>query len=78
MRGERPALLVSHDGGDWQFVCGNDDHDAQKEPFHISIAIIISRDQSLHEVADLPAGWEAERKALGMPWIKTRSGAADA
>jgi hypothetical protein len=78
MRAERPALLVSHDGGDWQFMCGNDDHDGQREPFHVSIGIIVSRDQTLNDVADLPSGWEAERRAVGMPWIRTRTGVADA
>jgi hypothetical protein len=78
MRGERPALLVSHEGGDWQFVCGAHDHDAKIEPFHVSVGILVSRDPSLSAIADLPPGWNAERSAIGNPWIRTKIGVVDA
>lgn len=78
MRGERPALLVSRSEGDWQFVCGKQDHDPRNEPYHVSIRVLVSRDPSLNDVADLSSGWDAERSALGAPWIKTKAGTVDA
>ncbi|MFM9965240.1 MAG: hypothetical protein ACKV2Q_28955 [Planctomycetaceae bacterium] len=66
--GAQPILLVSHsdDDGTWMFLTGN--------PMSMSDALLVSLysvyqlDQSIAELADLPCGWEAWRKAIGDPW----------
>jgi hypothetical protein len=71
-RRERPINLVGRpDGADWQFTCGGTDHSDSNEPYHVSIGVLLDFDQTLHEIADLPAYWEAEREAVGDPWIRT-------
>ncbi len=64
---ERPILCVSHDhGGDWQFLCGDDHSDG--EPRLICMGCALEIDGTLVAVADLPAGWAAEREVLGDEW----------
>jgi hypothetical protein len=64
----RPILYVSHDKDDhgWQFLDGepvtNDDAAL------VSMLAMLRHDPTLVEVADLPPGWWAHRKAVGMPW----------
>jgi len=71
-RRERPIKLVGRpDGPDWQFTCGGTDHSDSNEPYHVSIGVLLDFDQTLHEIADLPAYWEAEREVVGSPWIRT-------
>ena len=72
-RGERDVLLVSRQDGDWQFVCGKPDHHDPKEPYHVSVGILLERDPALQELASLPHGWEAERLTKGEQWLKTQS-----
>jgi len=67
----KPILLVSHSGGDWQFLCGGD-HGANEEPRVVGIIHLLERDPSLNEIADLPIEWQAERNAMGGEWIRTR------
>jgi hypothetical protein len=62
-----PVLLVSHDAeGDWQFLCGttNQVNDAAL----VSLGGILQRDQTLLDLADLPAGWQARRERVGSAW----------
>jgi hypothetical protein len=70
--GSRPVLLVSHEGGDWQFLCGAD-HEPGDRPRVVGINHLLDRDPSLQELLDLPPDWEAERQALGTPWQRRRS-----
>lgn len=73
-RRERPIKLVGRpDGPDWQFTCGGADHSdsSSSEPYHVSIGALLDLDQTLHEIADLPVYWEAEREMVGSPWIRT-------
>lgn len=62
-----PVLLVSHEGGDWQFLCGGY-HEAGDTPRVVGINHLFDRDWSLRELLDLPSDWEAERVAVGGPW----------
>jgi hypothetical protein len=65
----RPVLLVSRPNSDLQLLCG----DVHKDrPHGVCIGHLLERDPSLHEVVDLPIGWEAERKGQGGPWIRSR------
>ena len=72
--GSKPVLLVSREDGDWQLLCGGG-HDAAELPRVVGLNHLLVRDPSLHEVAGLPVGWEAERSQPGEPWA-TRSLAA--
>lgn len=70
-RHERPALLVVHSDGDWQFLCGGMDHSDALEPYHVSVGILIDADSTLQRIADLPPGSEAERRSIGEAWMRT-------
>jgi len=63
----RPILLVVHEGGDWQFMCGAAGH-APSDGHVVGVGHLIDRDPSLNECADLPNSFEAERSAVGAPW----------
>jgi hypothetical protein len=69
----RDVLLVSREGGDWQFVCGKGDHHDPEEPYHVSVGVLLDRDPTLHDLSDLPPGWEAERNSRTEPWLRTTS-----
>jgi len=69
----RPVLLVSHEGGDWQFLCGGEDHGSWETARVVGITHLLDRDTSLHELFDLPVGWDAERAKIGDPWVRKRS-----
>jgi hypothetical protein len=77
-RRERSVMLVGHQEGDWQFLCGKADHVDPKEPYHVSVGILLDVDSSLNDVADLPIDFEAERSQVGSAWIRTRCGANEA
>jgi hypothetical protein len=76
-RRKRKALLVAREGVDWQFTCGGGDHYSSKDGDHVMLGVLLNFDPSLDELADLPTGWEAERKDSDSPWIRTKSGARD-
>ena len=68
-RNERTIRLVSHEDGDWQFLCGETDHG--DDGHLVGIEHLIERDQTLLEVLDLPSDWEAEREDMSKPWLRT-------
>lgn len=70
-RGERPALLVVREDGDWQFLCGDVDHDDLLEPYHVSVGVLLDADPTLNEIADLSPDWEAERIEISADWLRT-------
>lgn len=65
----RPVLLVARDGGDWQFLCG-ENHDQEDLPRVVGMNHVMDDDPSLRQIVDLPADWEAERKFAGSPWTR--------
>lgn len=65
---KKPILLVCHDGGDWQFLCG-ESHDSTEKPKVVCISHLIERDPTLIEISDLPDNFEAERREVGGKWI---------
>ena len=62
----RPVMLVVHDDGDWQALCG--DAHASEKPRVIGMNHLLQRDIRLRELLDLPDGWEAERSSPAGPW----------
>lgn len=68
-RNERLILLVSHEDGDWQFLCGESDHAADGHV--VGIGHLVERDPTLLDLVDLPLDWEAERANPGEPWLRT-------
>jgi len=64
----KPTLLVCHEGGDWQFLCGGA-HDVDDKPKVVGIGHLLERDPTLHEISNLPIDFEAERKEVGGEWI---------
>ena len=64
--------LVVREDGDWQFMCGGADHYSSKDGHHVIVGVLLDFDPSLNELADLLAGWEAERKGISSPWIRTK------
>ena len=72
VRDGHPILLVTHDReGDWQFLCGttNRAEDGQL----VSLGCIFERDHTIAEVADLPEGWSAYRRAKGAAWRREKA-----
>jgi hypothetical protein len=66
----RPILLVVHEDGDWQCLCGKNDHN--DEGHLVGIGHLIERDSSLGALSDLPDNWEAERMSLRDIWLRTK------
>ncbi len=67
MNGSQPILYVVHDeDGDWQFLDGGDV--SEEDAATVSLKNIANHDPSVKLLADLPAGWAAERDAVGKEW----------
>jgi hypothetical protein len=67
-----PVLLVAHESdGAWSFLCGGVHLDSAESYRVVGVGHLFGRDATLHECADLPDGNEAERAAVGEPWIRT-------
>src|SRR5690242_17021210 len=65
-----PILLVTHDDdGAWQFHSGGTLTEVR--PKVLCLEHVYSLDPSIGELADLPCGWQAEREAVGQPWIRS-------
>ena len=69
----RPILLVAREGDDWMFLCGQADHESS-DCVVVGVAHLTDRDPSLQELSDLLDGFEAERVAVGSPWLRTHVG----
>ena len=66
-RRERPILLVLHEeDGDWQFLDGQpfDEDDA----LALHVEHVFEQHLDVRPLADLPAGWAAERTAADASW----------
>jgi hypothetical protein len=68
--GSRPVLLVAHEGGDWQFLCGGP-HSPKAIPRVVGMNHILEADPSIRDVLNIPIDWEAERNAIGAEWTRT-------
>jgi hypothetical protein len=69
----RPILLVTHDADDggWQFLCGTTTHPDDGRVIGLGTAVRL--DPTVEELADLPLGWRAWRKAVTEPWQRAQS-----
>lgn len=66
----KPILLVTHSiDGDWQFLSGEafDPEDGKI----VSLHEILKLDETIASIADLPAGWQAEREGVNSPWQRS-------
>jgi hypothetical protein len=72
----RPILLIVREKGDWMFLCGDTDHGGQNDYRVVGVGHVAELDASVNECADLPDDFEAERKSVGAPWIRTPISAA--
>ena len=71
--GTSPILYVRHDeDGDWQFLCGAA-HDIDSRPRLLCFGCVVERDPSILALADLPAGWGAQRESLAANWERAES-----
>lgn len=67
---EMPIVYVSHDEDDgaWQFHHGEIVN--IEDAMVVSLELIVSLDNTLNELFDLPLGWIAIRKSFNDSWIK--------
>jgi hypothetical protein len=70
--GLEPVTYVSHDveDGAWQFL--GDSRAGDGGPALSCFHHAIDRDPSLAELADLPAGWCAQRAGARQPWVRSK------
>ena len=66
-----PILFVSHDAEDhgWQFLDGTNDPKVE-DGVVVCFSHIVASDSTILELADLPPGWLAWRKAGDAPWVR--------
>jgi hypothetical protein len=57
-----PILLVAHEEGDWQFLCGRE-HKGET-PRVVGIGHLLERDPSLQRLRDLEDGWRRRGRIL--------------
>lgn len=64
-----PVLNVYHElDGEWQFVCGGDEHDSPEAAVRIHASHAFDRFSNLAEVLGLRSGERASRSAANEPW----------
>jgi hypothetical protein len=68
-----PILHVTHDSddGSWQFLCW--DNAREEDIKVVALRTIVRLDSSVQELADLPLGWHAWRRAADQPWQRGRN-----
>lgn len=67
----RPVLYVTRPDGDWCALCGGDHPDDASSFRVVGIGHVIDYDPSVAEVLDLCPNQEAEREAVGEPWLRS-------
>ena len=67
---DESILLVTHDQADggWQFLCGSTDRAVEVRP--VELGLMVQKDPSLRELANLPLGWRAWRQSGKSPWLR--------
>lgn len=72
VRGEAPPLQVVHfPDGDWGVTDGVTDPNAEGALTLTHMWHVLEGDPSLHELASLPRGYQADRDGPGRPWTIT-------
>lgn len=68
-KGVKPVLLVTREGEDWCFLCG-EGHPVGGDFLHVvGIGHLFEKDDSLREVSSLKPDWFAERKSHKSKWV---------
>jgi hypothetical protein len=68
---KKPILYVYHDTSDqWQFLASEDNQ--IDEVIFISLEDIISIDNSIKQISDLPKGWRAWRETKDQSWKRSK------
>ena len=64
----KSILLVCHDADDhsWQFLDGGSI--SMKDAMLVALEEVTKIDPSVMELADMPPGWQAERKSANTSW----------
>jgi hypothetical protein len=74
LAGDRPVLYACREDGDLVLACGGEDHRQSADDWKVAhLGHALDRDTTVAEVADLPEGTQAERAAVGEPWILSAS-----
>ncbi|MFE1308089.1 hypothetical protein [Streptomyces sp. NPDC058755] len=69
INGELPALIVIHDDeGDWLIGDGINDPNEDGACGIYHLAHVVSLDESLTEVMNIPIGYGAKRESASAPW----------
>ncbi len=69
MENALPVLLVFHDAeDDWQFLSSYEESASECVLVHLSH--LLNRDETLHDISDLPVGWKAWRGNLSDTWTR--------
>jgi hypothetical protein len=72
LAGSRPVLYVLHDqDGYWQFLDG--ENVTEEDAAVVSLREIVNLDPRLHEIADLPRGWDAWRRSTHSEWMRSQA-----
>lgn len=77
VRDGAPVLHVTHDAdGDWQFLCGGDQHgEGQSDGALLAcMECVVADDLTLNELADLCEHWTAARGHVGDVWRRHDDG----
>lgn len=65
-------LNVAHEqDGDWQFLCGGDEHGSADEAVLVHPEHIFEMHSDLADLMNLEEGQAAQRAAPGAPWVYT-------
>jgi hypothetical protein len=72
------VLAVYHErDGDWQLLCGGDEHGDETQIVVIHPSHLIEKDKTLRRIADLPRGFMATRSAVGSVWTRAMTEASE-
>lgn len=68
-----PVLSVVHysDDDSWAFTCGTSN--SNDDLMLVSMAQVVSTDETLLSIANLPSGWCADRNSIGGTWVRYAS-----
>lgn len=67
-----PILYVTHDiDGDWQFLCGEDNHTEGNAKI-ISLKQVTELDKTVNDLYEMPLGFGATRESIDAKWIPFR------
>ena len=67
----KPVLYVTRPDGDWCALCGDEHPDDASAYRVVGIGDVFDYDPSVAEVLDLRPNQEAERDAVGEPWVRS-------